>query len=252
MYTVKRLFIFLCSATLTAFASKEPSTSGALTPFFDETTRLYGFKDLHGKVVMAPQFEHVGHQHGPSFAADHPQTAFLTPVWKFGQWWQMDRQGQLKFSSIFYDNGADYYVSGLTRFLDRKEEKVGFHNTKGEIVIAAKFDYASPFEKIFFGKEEDSKQYDGQYAIVALGCWLEKPAVGYKYRPMSSNSGHCLINPSDGCRLMAESQLCGGRWGAIDRNGTVIIPLEHDGYEAVRLLLMDLEKKEYEEAHQPV
>lgn len=43
----------------------------------------------------------------------------------------------------WYDNGPDYFEEGLCRF--KKNNKVGFLNKKGEIVIEPKYDYATYF-----------------------------------------------------------------------------------------------------------
>ncbi len=55
-----------------------------------------------------------------------------------------NRKGEFLFAPFLFDNGPDYVVEGLMRFV--KNGKVGFANYKtGDIVIEAKYDFAEPF-----------------------------------------------------------------------------------------------------------
>jgi len=55
----------------------------------------------------------------------------------------LNTQGKMIKSYIF-DNGADYFQEGLSRFV--LNNKIGFINEKLEIVIQPKYDFAYPFE----------------------------------------------------------------------------------------------------------
>ena len=79
----------------------------------------------------------------------------------------------------------------------REREKIGFFDVRGCVTIEARFDWAMPFS-------------DG-LAAVCNGCMLVK------------HDEHGRIE--------------GGRWGYVDRNGKLIIPLKFDsasGFEAGR------------------
>ncbi|MCH9741424.1 MAG: WG repeat-containing protein, partial [Epsilonproteobacteria bacterium] len=93
--------------------------------------------------------------------------------------------------TFFFDNGADFFEEGLTRTIAKK--KFGFMNRKLEVVIPPQFDFAFPFE-------------DGK-AIVCNGCRQEKEERGEHMR------------------------IVGGQWGAIDKQGNVIVPLVYDSKE---------------------
>ena len=66
----------------------------------------------------------------------------------------IDRNATELFQVFKYDDGPDYVKNGLFRII--KDDKIGYANLKGEIVIEPKFDCAYPFE--------------GQFAKVADNC----------------------------------------------------------------------------------
>jgi hypothetical protein len=59
-------------------------------------------------------------------------------------WIGINAQDQKLFQIFQYDNGPDYVEEGLFRIV--AEGKIGYANTKGEIVIAPQFKCAYPFE----------------------------------------------------------------------------------------------------------
>ena len=69
-----------------------------------------------------------------------------------------DRQGNLLYHPMFYDNGADFFNEGLTRCI--ADGKVGFADEQGKIVIPPQWDWVSPFE---YG-----------YAAVCNGCYWDR------------------------------------------------------------------------------
>jgi len=101
----------------------------------------------------------------------------------------------------FFDMGADYFEDGLARYLN-SENKMGFVNTKLEVVIPAKYDYATFFQ-------------DG-VAIVSIGSHSEKV------------SDH---------EEEEHSHMVGGVWGAIDKKGKVIVEMKYASEGEVRGLL---------------
>jgi len=87
-----------------------------------------------------------------------------------------------------YDIDTDHYSQGLARYI--ANSKIGFADTKLNIIIPAKYDFALPFK-------------DG-FAIVSNGC--------YKKRSFPQDEHYSIV---------------GGVWGAIDKNGTVVVPLKY-------------------------
>ncbi|MCP4923231.1 MAG: hypothetical protein GY915_04260 [bacterium] len=205
-----------------------PAPQKGLTPFQDPATKLYGFKDGENHIVVPPQFENVLGNERTAFTADHLETEYLVPVMKFRSWWQMDRQGNLKFEAVFFDNGPDYYESGLARFLEKG--KVGFHDRQGNVAVKPQFDFAAPFSGYQNGKEIEKK-----FTLVCNGCWAE-PMKDIKYVPLTSGGGMRTIC---GCN---HNTVTGGKWGAIDQSGNIVVPLEDGSWENANKRL-----KEYEE-----
>ncbi len=98
----------------------------------------------------------------------------------------------------FYDMGADYFQEGLARYISNG--KIGFINSELDIVISAKYDYATFFKN--------------GLALVSNGCHQEQYA---------HDSEH--------------SHMVGGLWGAINKEGKLIVPIEHTRNEVEKLLL---------------
>lgn len=85
------------------------------------------------------------------------------------------------YRMVFFDNGPDYFKNGVARFL--ASGKMGFINKQANVVIAAKFDFVSPF-------------LDG-YARICQGCRKEIRGE--------------------------HSRIVGGHWNDIDMKGNVVI-----------------------------
>ena len=62
-----------------------------------------------------------------------------------GQCLAINNLGQFLYNIKWYDNGPDYVSEGLFRI--QIDGKTGYANTKGEIIIVAKYECTTPFEK---------------------------------------------------------------------------------------------------------
>ncbi|MCW7474566.1 WG repeat-containing protein [Leptospira levettii] len=136
----KYFFISLLLLTGSLFAQSEGITS------FEESG-LYGFKDKKGKVVIKPQYEQT---------MEFTKSGVAFVVSK-NKWVCINSKNQLLLESFLYDNGPDYIVESLARFVENG--KMGFHNERCQKVIEAQYDFAYPFET--------------GYAMVCLGCELQ-------------------------------------------------------------------------------
>jgi len=87
-----------------------------------------------------------------------------------------------------FDNGPDYFSSGLRRVISGWNGKYGFMNKKNVVVIKPKFDFAY--------------QFKGKYAIV-----VKKPS----YKKMGEHTA-----------------LIKGKFGVINKRGRIVIPLKYD------------------------
>ncbi|GBF43722.1 hypothetical protein LPTSP2_30250 [Leptospira ellinghausenii] len=149
----KYLFITLLLMTGSLF-----SQSKGITSF--EENGLFGFKDKKGKVIIKPQYEQ---------AMEFSKSSVAFVVSK-NKWICIDTKNNFLLESFLYDNGPDYIVESLARYVE--EGKMGFHNERCQKVIEAQYDFAYPFEN--------------GYAIVCNGCELQpegehKRIVGGKY-----------------------------------------------------------------------
>ncbi len=98
----------------------------------------------------------------------------------------IDRQEKELFQVKTYDNGPDYLKDGLFRIIEN--EKTGFANMNGEIVIPPKFKTVYPFSE--------------ERAAFCLNC-------------SQIESGEHLIDT-------------GGKWGYIDKKGEIVIAAQYD------------------------
>ncbi len=101
-----------------------------------------------------------------------------------------DRKGNYLYSPYIFDNGPDYFVEGLTRFVENG--KMGFADRFGKKVIPAKYNYIEPF-------------YCG-YALVCYDC---------RYTRFSSDDEHCC-------------GYAGIRYGIMNRAGAIVYELSQN------------------------
>lgn len=59
-------------------------------------------------------------------------------------WLYVDRAQRPVLRPFIFDNGPDYYVEGLARFVDNG--KMGFHDEALRVVVPAQYDFVYPFE----------------------------------------------------------------------------------------------------------
>jgi hypothetical protein len=189
-------------ATLTLFLSiSNYAYAQGFIPFEDKDTKLFGIKDARGKVLIKPQFQIVMGSGNISDA--------LIAVYKNGNWYRMDRKGNLKFETVYLDNGPDYYQEGLTRFI--KDRKIGFHDQSGQVIVQPAYDFAAPFKQ--------------GHALVCNGCWAAYPE-NPKFSPLVSS--FCDRNLRDEYK-----SIVGGKWGAVNLKGELVVPVNYASSEEV-------------------
>ena len=163
---------------------KFPKTILAYLPYSNRKTDLfvfeiaekYGFRNALDVEVITPQF---------SFAQDFSQYGIAAAVDDSG-WVYINKQGEKIIRPHIVDNGPDYFSSGLSRF--RSNNKFGYFDEKGRVIIKPQFDYARPFA--------DSM------AAVCQGCQLLKKGD--------------------------HTEIINGNWGFINSKGELIIPYIYD------------------------
>lgn len=167
---------------------KFPETILAFLPFRDvdklklivfEDNGKYGYKNNKDEIVIQPQF---------NMAMDFNSCGIAAVVDDSG-WVYINQTGVKIIRPYVVDNGPDYFSDGLARYVEN--DKIGFFDESGKVIIKARFDFARPFA--------DST------AAVCRGCWF--------------------INDGEYKRIID------GKWGFIDYEGELIFPVKFDVVE---------------------
>lgn len=155
----KCLFILLYYCT---FGQINAQTNNRLHYFINKKDSLVGVKDSKDNIIIPANY--------PNFRYDNlekvPDNELLIvmekgsgtrgkPAWSAGD--AFDRNGNFLFHPLSYDNGPDYLSEGTIRCVEN--DKVGFVNREGKIIIKPKWDWASEFN---YG-----------YAFVCNGCYFD-------------------------------------------------------------------------------
>lgn len=143
----------------------------ALVPFAEDGK--WGYRDDDGRVAIPPRYE---------IAREFSAAGIAAVVDEKG-WAYIDRSGRVLVRPLAVDNGPDYFREGLARF--RNDDRVGFFDRRGRVVIQASYTFARPF-------------VEGR-AAVCNGC----------------------AEIMEGEHLAVR----GGKWGFIDRRGRIVISL---------------------------
>jgi len=120
----------------------------------------------------------------------------LTTIYSSAGFFNVTQEGKTLKMFIF-DNGTDYFREGLARYISNG--KIGFANTKLEVVIPAKYDHAQPFKN--------------GIAIVGNECHKERA---------TPQEEHYSIE----CHF----------WGAVNKKGEVVFPVKYNLEELSDLL----------------
>lgn len=75
----------------------------------------------------------------------------------YGRWVGIDRNENVLFDLVSFDNGPDYFNEGLTRV--QRNGKMGYANNKGEVVIPCQYAFAGWFENGIAKVTFEAKQY---------------------------------------------------------------------------------------------
>jgi hypothetical protein len=162
--------------------------------FEDKKTKLMGIKDSKGKILIPAKFYMIHDFNEFGIADAIPSSKDFTNFVK------IDQTGKILVRSYFFDNGPDYFYRDRARFVN-PDGKIGFINQKAEIIIPADFDHAISFHF---------------HEPITFVCKGGKEV--------------CLDDPNSGCHH--NHKIMGGKWGMIDANGKIVIPLEFDDCES--------------------
>lgn len=144
-----------------------------------------GYVDVNNKMVIP--IGKYAYLYSPTF----DKIAFVSMKGEKGIY-AIDRSEQILFQVYVVDNGPDYLSYGTFRIV--KNQKIGFANMAGEVVIKPQYDFAYPFQK-------------GGYAVFNIGGVLTKDGEYSSYK--------------------------GGRWGVINAKGDIIVePKYEEGHKS--------------------
>ena len=142
-----------------------------LEPF--EENEKWGYKNNQGQVVIQPVYHLAGrfNQYGLAAVVDNSGWLYIT------------MNGEPRLRPYIVDNGPDYFSEGLARYVN--DDKIGFMDESGTVVISAKFDFAMPFSEGLAAYCVSCKQVsDNEYHRLSGGLW------GY-----INKTGEIIVNP---------------------------------------------------------
>jgi hypothetical protein len=169
------------------WAPDKEEIDSSLALFEDPRSQLVGYEDNSKKhIIITPRFAR-----GQPF---NKQGIANVQIDSNGDWYKINKEGKILAKSYFFDNGPDYSVSGLSRFIENG--KIGFIDYTGRKVIPARYDWVSPF---FF---------TSAIAVACIGCQEDKSSC-----------------KEEGC---CHAEIKGGKWGAINKQGQIIVPFEFE------------------------
>ena len=203
------LWIFLLFLIL-SFSIRESWAQEKLVPF--EKGGKWGYKNSHDKVVIEPQF---------IIAQDFTPEGIAAVVNTQG-WAYINQKGEIIIRPFLFDNGPDPFEEGLARFTTNN--KFGFFNRAGKVVIGPQFDYAAPFHEGLAVICEGCKEAtEGEHRFMRGGKWgfidtsgkiIIKPQFDYAMAFYEGLAAVCMK-----CR----SPFDDGKWGYINNKGEIII-----------------------------
>jgi len=171
-YSGMKINLSLLLITSLFFTVSKIHAQPAKLYYFITKDSLVGVKDQKGKIIILPR-ESLRYAYEDTvkpitdkviYMDAHPGEAIEPHSWGSAY----SREGKFLFAPFTFDNGPDYFSEGLTRFV--KDKKIGFANRDGEIVIAAKYDYADAFN---YGTawycNGCTWKYRGEHAFVSGG-----------------------------------------------------------------------------------
>ena len=155
---LKKWIFFLLAVLLLNILARESAAGEKLIPF--EQAGTWGYKNASGQVLITPRFT-VAQAFSPEgIAAVVDETG----------WAYINEKGETVIRPFVVDNGPDYFREGLARF--RTDNKFGFFDRRGKIIISAQFDFALPFhEGLAAICTECKEEPQGEYRAVKGGTW---------------------------------------------------------------------------------
>jgi hypothetical protein len=151
--------------------------------FDDPKTGKYGYKDARGVVRVKPRFADPGvitapprFAHLAAVTVDKRHAAYLL------------KSGRLvaRDSVHIFDLHYDCESEATIRFRDRQRDRVGFLNARGQAIVPAVYNYATPFHNGLAVVQQGARRH----------CWGEGDTLGRNCEHLGWQGGRTLlINP---------------------------------------------------------
>lgn len=160
--------------------------------YFKTKESLVGVKNQKGEIVIPAQFKifsdlkdgEVVEGETILFNGNKTEGNQEKNAWGY----VYDRKGDFLYQPFMYDNGPDYFVEGLRRFV--KNGKIGFADRNGKVIIEPKHDFVDYFNYGYasFCDGCDWEKTDDEHKSIVGGKWGMMNARGETVPPLTKYS----------------------------------------------------------------
>lgn len=160
--------------------------------YFKTKESLVGVKNQKGEIIIPAQFKIFSDLkegevvEGETILFDGNKTGGNQEKNAWG--YVYDRKGDFLYQPFMYDNGPDYFVEGLRRFV--KNGKIGFADRNGKVIIEPKHDFVDYFNYGYasFCDGCDWEKTDDEHKSIVGGKWGMMNARGETVPPITKYS----------------------------------------------------------------
>ncbi|WP_419488361.1 WG repeat-containing protein [Chryseobacterium bernardetii] len=160
--------------------------------YFKTKESLVGVKNQKGEIVIPAQFKIYSDLkdgevvEGETILFDGNKTGGNQEKNAWG--YVYDRKGNFLYQPFMYDNGPDYFVEGLRRFV--KNGKIGFVDRNGKVIIEPKHDFVDYFNYGYasFCDGCDWEKTDDEHKSIVGGKWGMINTKGETVQPLTKYS----------------------------------------------------------------
>lgn len=160
--------------------------------YFKTKESLVGVKNQKGEIVIPAQFKIYSDLEdgevveGETILFDGNKTGGNQEKNAWG--YVYDRKGNFLYQPFMYDNGPDYFVEGLRRFV--KNGKIGFADRNGKVIIEPKHDFVDYFNYGYasFCDGCDWEKTDDEHKSIVGGKWGMINTKGETVQPLTKYS----------------------------------------------------------------
>lgn len=184
---MNKALLFITMIPILAFSQEKE-----VLKYFTSKDNLVGVKNQKGEIIIPAQFKIYSDLkdgevvEGETILFDGNKTGENQEVNAWG--YVYDRKGNFLYQPFSYDNGPDYFVEGLRRFV--KKGKIGFADRNGKVIIEPKHDFVYYFNYGYasFCDGCDWEKTDDEHKRIVGGKWGMMNAKGETVQPLTQHS----------------------------------------------------------------